>query len=34
VVWGAGVSVYVVAMFHRMLLGVSGDEVAARLHVP
>jgi predicted MFS family arabinose efflux permease len=28
------VAVYVVAMFHRMLLGVSGSEVAVRLHVP
>jgi predicted MFS family arabinose efflux permease len=34
VVWGIGAGVYVVAMFHRMLLGVSGSEVAARLHVP
>src|SRR3954453_14842343 len=32
--WGIGGSVYVVAMLHRMLRGVSGPEVAARLHVP
>src|SRR6476661_7940117 len=32
-VWGIGAVVYVVAMLHRVLLGVSGSEVAARLHV-
>jgi MFS family permease len=32
-VWAAGAAVYVVAMLHRTLLGVSGDDVAARLHV-
>src|SRR3954447_16194006 len=34
VVWGLGALVYVVAMFHRMTLGVAGGEVAARLDVP
>src|SRR5690242_5371031 len=34
VVWGIGALVYVVAMLHRVLLGVSGSEVAARLGVP
>src|SRR3954468_1310441 len=33
-VWGLGALIYVVAMFHRMTLGVAGGEVAARLDVP
>lgn len=33
-VWGLGALVYVVAMFHRTMLGVAGGEVAARLEVP
>ena len=33
VVWGVGVFVYVVAVFHRTSLGVAGLDAAQRFHV-